>query len=98
MRLQVLNPVAQKAEKKKGARSAPRLPTLEGKRIGLYWNLKPGGDAALRRTGELLAARYAGVETKIYMGSVGSSNRFATRDDVQRISREVSAVIGATAD
>ena len=97
MRLQVLNPVAQKVVKK-GVRAAPRLPTLEGKRIGLYWNLKPGGDAALRRTGELLAARYAGVETKIYMGSVGSSNRFATREDVQRISREVSAVIGATAD
>lgn len=34
MRLHVLNPVAQKVEKK--GSSAPRLPKLEGKLIGLY--------------------------------------------------------------
>lgn len=97
MRLHVLNPVAQKEERKK-SRSAPRLPILEGKHIGLYWNLKPGGDAALRRVGELLKARYAGLETKSYVGSIGSNIRYVTKDDVKRITQECTAVIGATAD
>ena len=97
MKLQVLNPVARKVESKTRS-SAPRLSTLEGKRIGLYWNLKPGGDAALTRAAELLKARYAGLETKMYVGSIGAANRFMTKEDVARISQECSAVIGSTAD
>jgi len=96
MRLQVLNPVAQKVEKK-GA-LAPRLPKLEGKHIGLYWNLKSGGDVALKRAGELLKAKYAGLETKMYIGSVGSTHRMATKDDVKRMVTECAAVIGSTSD
>ena len=99
MKLHVLNPVAQTMGKgKKVSSLAPRLPKLEGKRIGLYWNHKPGGNAAVRRAGELLKARFAGLEIKNYVGSVGSSNRFATKDDVKRISDECAAVIGATGD
>ncbi len=97
MKLQVLNPVAQKVESKTGS-SAPRLSTFEGKHIGLYWNLKPGGDAALKRAGELLKARYTRLETKIYVGSIGAANRFMTKEDVKRIAQECAAVIGSTAD
>ena len=96
MKLQVLNPVAQKVEKK-GA-SAPRLPDLEGKTIGLYWNAKAGGDAALKRAGGLLKARYAGLETRSYVGSIGGSVHCVTKEDVKRISQECAAVIGSTAD
>lgn len=96
MRLHVLHPVAQKVEKK--GPSAPRLPTLEGKLIGLYWNHKSGGDAALMRAGELLKARYAGLETKLYVGSIRGSIGHATKDDVKRMAQECAAVIGATAD
>jgi len=96
MKLHVLNPVTQKVERK-GA-PAPRLPNLEGKTIGLYWNAKAGGDAALKRAGELLKARYAGLETKSYLGSIGGSVHCATKEDVKRIARECMAVIGATAD
>ena len=96
MRLGVLNPVAQKIENR--GPSAPRLPELEGRLIGLYWNLKSGGDAALRRADELLKTRYAGLQTKNYVGSIGSATRYMTKDDVKRIAQECAAVIGSTAD
>lgn len=96
MTLRVLHPIAQIREQK-GA-SAPRLSSLEGKRIGLYWNHKPGGDAALQRAGELLKRRYPGVETKFYVGSIGGAVCSMNMDDVKRISEECAAVIGSTAD
>jgi hypothetical protein len=96
MMLHVMNPVAQKVEEK--GSSAPRLPNLEGKFIGLYWNFKAGGDAALRRAGELLKSRFAGLETKLYVGSIGGSNHFLTKDDAKRIAGECVGMIGSTAD
>ena len=93
---EVLNPVAQQV-RKKGA-NAPRLPKLEGKVIGLYWNFKPGGDAAINRAGELLKNRFPGLETRNYVGSVGGPNRFVSKDDVQKIARECGAVVATTAD
>ena len=96
MRMQVLNPVASKVENKGAA--APRLPNLEGKQVGLFWNYKAGGDAALKRTGDLLKARYAGLSTKMYVGSIGGSGHYLSPDDVKRIARECTAVVGTTAD
>ena len=96
MRLHVLNPVAEKVEEK--GSSAPRLRHLEGKFIGLYWNFKAGGDAALKRAGELLKARYSGLETKLYVGSIGGSNHFVTKEDAKRIAGECVGMIGSTAD
>jgi hypothetical protein len=98
MKLQVLNPVSRRMESKTASPSAPRLSDLEGKHIGLYWNLKPGGDAALKRAAELLKSRYPKMETKMYVGSIGAQNRFMTKEDVKRITAECSAVIGSTAD
>ncbi len=96
MSLRVLNPVAQKVEEK--GSSAPRLSRLEGKSIGLYWNFKAGGDAALKRAGELLKARYPRLDAKIYVGSIGGSNHFLTKDDAKRIAQECAGMIGSTAD
>ena len=98
MRMHVLNPVAPKQKLTKISPLAPRLANLEGKFIGLYWNHKPGGDAALRRAGELLKAQYAGLETKRYVGSIGGAMRSVTKGDVERIAQECAAVIGSTAD
>jgi len=94
--LEVLNPVAQQV-KKEGA-NAPRLLQLEGKVIGLYWNHKAGGDAALKRVIELLRGRFPGLATRSYVGSVGGSNRFVTKDDVKKISQECAAVVATSAD
>ncbi len=96
MKLHVLNPVAGKVQEK--AALAPRLKTLEGKFIGLYWNFKAGGDAALKRAGELLKARFPGLDAKIYTGSMGGSNHFLTTDDAKRIAQECAGMVGSTAD
>ena len=45
--LGVFNPVA--VPQGKRLILAPRLDTLAGKKIVLFWNSKPGGDLALRR-------------------------------------------------
>ena len=96
MTLHILHPVAKKVETR-GANAA-RLANLEGKTIALYWNHKSGGDAALKRLGELLRARFPGLKTKDYVGSIGSANRFVTKGDVKRIAEECSAAVGSTAD
>ena len=96
MKIQVLNPVAQKVEEKGSL--APRLKSLEGKHIGLYWNFKAGGDAALKRAGQLLESRYPGVKTKHYVGSIGGSNHFVTKEDAKKIAGEAVGMIGSTAD
>ena len=57
--LEVMNPVAELGEKM--VLPAPRLKDLNNKKIGLFWNTKPGGDAALKRIDELLSKRYPGI-------------------------------------
>jgi len=42
--------------------AAPRLPDLNGKRIGLFWNTKMRGDLALRKVEELLKQRFSDLE------------------------------------
>jgi len=96
MRLEVLNPQARTVEQ--AVKAAPRPADLRGKRIGLYWNLKAGGDHALTRAAELLGQRAPGVTFRRYWGEVGSLFRMATPADVQRMAAECDAVIGTTSD
>lgn len=96
MTLHVLNPVSHKIEK--AGASAPRLDALDGRTIGLYWNHKPGGESALARIDELLKARFAGVTTKYYVGSMGGAVKSATKEDVELMAAECDAVVGTTAD
>jgi hypothetical protein len=56
------------------------------------------GDAAMKRTDELLNSRFPGLETRSYVGSIGGSNRRLTGEDVKKISKECAAVIATTAD
>ena len=96
MTINILHPVSIKVEK--AGASAPRLDNFDGKLIGLYWNHKPGGDAALSRVDELLKQRYPSVRTKVFVGSMGGAVKSATSDDVMLIAKECAAVIGTTAD
>ena len=96
MRLELLHPVAQTVEQK--GSSAARLSNFDGKVIGLLWNHRAGGDAALKRVDELLKARYVGLKTKSYAGAIGGSIRYMTKDDLNRISQECAAVIATTGD
>jgi hypothetical protein len=96
VRLEVLNPVAQVAPQK--ASPAARPPDLTGKTVGLYWNMKAGGDIALARVRELLAGRYPGLTFREYTGSVGFLMRHATPEDAARIAGECQVVVGTTGD
>lgn len=95
-RLEVLNPVAQTEEQ--SILPAPRPDDLAGKRIGLYWNMKSGGDLALDRLEELLKERFTGIRVNRYIGSVGFLMRHLTSEDADRIARECDAVVGTTND
>jgi hypothetical protein len=95
-RLDILNPVAKTVEYSVKPAARPR--DLRSATIGLYWNMKAGGDAALDRTGQLLGQRFPGTKFKRYTGSVGWLMRHATAEDADRIAAEVSAVVGTTAD
>lgn len=94
--LQILNPVAQTVHQTIPV--ASRLPDLQGKRVGLYWNMKAGGDVALARVAELLSTRYPGLQVKDFVGSVGHIMRHLTAEDADRIAKECDAVVGTTAD
>jgi hypothetical protein len=95
-RLDVLNPVAKTVEHSVKPAARPR--DLSGATIGLYWNIKAGGDHALDRTEQLLQAKFPGVRFKRYTGSVGWLMRHCTAEDADRIASEVQAVVGTTAD
>jgi hypothetical protein len=58
--LEVLHPVAE--EKQSASNSAARLPGIKGKKIGLFWNSKAGGDIALNEVSRILQTRFEGVE------------------------------------
>ncbi len=94
--LVISNPVAETA--RFSVKPAARRTDLSGARVGLYWNMKAGGDAALDRTERLLAARFPGATFKRYTGSVGFMMRHATAEDADRIASEVDVVVGTTAD
>ncbi len=96
VKLQIVNPQASTVIE--AISPANRLSNLTGKTVGLYWNIKAGGDVALERTAELLAQRFPEVEFKQYIGSVGATMRHATAEDADRMARECDAVVGTTAD
>ena len=96
-KIEIVSPVAPKYTGYK-IRPAPRLDTLNGKTIGLYWNQKSGGDVALARIAELISERYPDVQFKNYTGSIGWGRTVASDEDIERIAQECQGVIGSTAD
>src|SRR3990172_4064828 len=94
--LKILSPVAETA--KFDVKPAPRLADLRGKTIGLYWNMKAGGDMALDAVEALLRQRIEGVAFKRFIGAVGFMMRHAPAEDAQRRARGPHAVVGTTSD
>src|SRR5215470_5709171 len=66
--LEILNPVAHVSTR--SSVLAPRLDTLENKRIGLYWNAQVNGDVLLRHVARLLESRYKGLKLTLVPGSI----------------------------
>lgn len=94
--LEVISPVAQSLEAEE--KPASRFPSLDGKVVGLYWNVKTGGDIALAHAGALLQRRYRGIELRSFHGEVGIGMRHATAADISRVRAECDVVITASAD
>ena len=95
-KLEVLNPVATIAVR--SATAATRPTSLTSKTVGLFWNNKVGGNTALRAAAAALGKRHPTLAFKEYQGSVGSSTRYMTPQDLAQISAECDVVIGSTAD
>jgi len=95
-RLEVLNPMARAEER--SIPPAARLADLSGKRVGLYWNIKSGGDAALDRVEERLKERFPGIVTSRHIGSVGFMMRHLTPEDAEKIAQTCDVVVGTTND
>src|SRR5579872_756260 len=94
--IRVRNPVAEPVVQQ--VNPARRIGDLSGKRIGLYWNIKGGGDVALESAREILALRYPGATFTHYQGDVGMGTRHCTPALAERITKEVDAVVGTSAD
>ena len=94
--LEIQSPVARTVEH--SVKPAARLRDLRGATVGLYWNIKAGGDAALDKTEGLLRARFPKAKFRRYTGSVGWLMRHCTAEDADRIASEVHAVVGTTND
>jgi hypothetical protein len=95
-RLDIVNPVAARVEHSVKPAARPR--DLANLTVGLYWNMKAGGDVALDRAAERLRERFPGIRFRRYTGSVGFIMRHATADDADRMASEVQAVVGTSAD
>ncbi|HEX7785353.1 MAG TPA: hypothetical protein VF653_03960 [Methylomirabilota bacterium] len=94
--LEIVNPIASRLEQSVKPSARPR--DLSTVTVGLYWNMKAGGDAALDRTEQRLRERHPGIRFRRYTGSVGFIMRHATADDADRMAAEVQVVVGTTAD
>ena len=89
--LEVLNPVADMPSEM--VKPAIRPLSLDGKRVGLYWNYKPGGNFALEHVGEEIKARFNVASIKMY-----SSPRPVLKSVLDAVKSECDVVVGATGD
>ena len=80
---------------------SPRVDTLDGKRVGLWWNGKPNGDVFLNRIAELLEKNYKGIEIIKFWEVDPEGTALVTKysDEVlDRIANSVDIVIASSAD
>jgi hypothetical protein len=92
--LEVLNPEGRIVDK--GTKLAPRLKTLEGKRIGLVWNGKPNGNVLLNEVGKLIKERYPTAE--VVSHRVSYSGRKLPPGEVEAVAKDIDAGVFASGD
>jgi hypothetical protein len=88
--LRVRNPVAELNAKP--SPRAPRLASLEGLDIGLWWNKKIGGEVAVEWLGREFAQAYGGTAHQYY------DSFPAHKGMTDRAAEGSNAVVGATGD
>ncbi len=98
----VVNPVAVLTSPE--ARSSPQFPraarpaTLDGSRVGLFWNGKTHGRHALDRVRDLISKSFSDVVFNDYLGDKGGLTRFASPEMQKRIVAECDVIVGTTGD
>jgi len=72
---------------------APRLEDLNNKKVGLFWNGKPGGNVVLDSIGALLQCRYESIQLKFFNAGFP-----AAPEMIKQMAAESDVVIVATGD
>ena len=80
------------------AKGAPGLETLDGKRVGLFWNTKPNGDVFLLRIGEHLKKRFKNIQLIEFMPGKGDSAIGAPAVALKKAATRCDAVLLSTGD
>jgi hypothetical protein len=95
---QVMNPIGDPP--RAAFESAGRPGDLDGKRVGLFWNGKPGGDLLLDEIGRALAERFHGVEVvKFWETRAETITAYGnSSDSVRYMAQNADLVIGTNAD
>ena len=88
--LSVRNPVAKHALK--ASPLAPRVQSLEGQTLGLWWNAKEGGNIALERIGDAIVRKYGVTLHKVY------SPYPAPKRLIEDMAKNATVVISSTGD
>ncbi len=99
--LEIVNPVATPKSAEPGSdvtNPAKRPGSLVGARVGLYWNGKQNGPAALARTRTLLAERYEGITFVEVIGELGGTNRYLSESQLGMLVESVDVVVATSAD
>jgi hypothetical protein len=99
--LEIVNPVATPKAAAAGSAvtsTAKRPASLVGARVGLYWNGKQNGPAALAHTKTLLADRYEGITFVDVIGELGGTNRYLSESQLGMLVESVDVVVATSAD
>ncbi len=89
-KLNVLNPVANTVVTKR--QLADRLPDMNDKRVGLYWNGKGGGDIALAAIGEQLQRRFSDIQVEMIHSAIPGPR------EMVEAGKGFNLVVGSTGD
>ena len=81
-----------------GVDLAPRIDIFDGKRVGLFWNVKANGDIFLIRVGELLRERFKDVKIVEFLPGKPDTTLGASPSEIKSVVEKCDVAILATAD
>ncbi|MFH1652256.1 MAG: hypothetical protein ABID87_09195 [Chloroflexota bacterium] len=77
---------------------APGIEKIAGKRVGLFWNLKPNGEVFLLRAGERLRERFPDISLQEFLPGKPDMTRGASPAALKEVAEKCDVVILSTGD
>lgn len=77
---------------------APRVGALDGKKVGLFWNIKPNGDVFLLRIGQRLKEKFPSAEIIEFLPAKPVAGRPSSATTIEEAVRKCDVVILSTGD